>query len=63
MNNDAALMQTRADMDPAITDEIIELVGNALKIDENQVLPEHTLKEIQRVSSTIGDIATSHLGE
>lgn len=52
-------------MDIAVSLEITELVEQILNVDGNagEILPKHTLNEIDRFAKNIGDIAISHLCE
>jgi hypothetical protein len=53
------------EMEIAISQEITELVEQILNVDADsgEVLPKHTLDEIDRVARGIGEIATAHLCE
>ena len=53
------------DMNIAISQEITTFVEQLLNVDADQgeVLPKNTLDEIDRVTQTIGSVATSHLCE
>ncbi len=53
------------EMNIAISHEITELVEQILNVDadKGEVLPKHTLDDIDRVTQKIGSVATSHLCE
>ena len=51
------------DMNIAISQEITELVEQILNVnaDQGEMLPKHTLDEIDRVTKVVGDIAAPYL--